>query len=57
MVVSETGKPMLVHVYRTTNTGRPYKPTKKYQKFILDGAKALGLPEECIESITTETID
>jgi hypothetical protein len=48
---------MLVHVYRTTNTGRPYKPTKKYLKFILDGAKALGLPEEYMESITTGTID
>lgn len=57
MVVSETGKPMLAHVYRTTNPRGPDKPTKRYFRYIVDGAKALGLQEEYIESITTETID
>ena len=57
MVVSDTGTPMLAHVYRTMNPKGPYKPTKLYLKYIQDGAKALGLPQRYIESITTETID
>ena len=57
MVISEEGKPMLAHVYRTTNPRGPFKPTKKYLKYILDGARALGLPEEYIKTIEVETLD
>ena len=57
MVVSEQGKPMLAHIYRTTNSRGPFKPTKHYLKYILDGARALELPEEYIKALTVETID
>jgi gamma-glutamylcyclotransferase (GGCT)/AIG2-like uncharacterized protein YtfP len=57
MVVSEEGKPMLAHVYRTTNPRGPFKPTKKYLNYILDGARALGLPEEYIKTLEVETLD
>ena len=57
MVVSEQGETMLAHVYRTTNPRGPFKPTKKYLNYMLDGARALGLPEEYIKSLTVETID
>ena len=58
MVVSEAGEPMLAHVYRTTNPRGPFKPTKKYLKYMVDGAKALGLPQEYIAWFEEqETID
>ncbi|MFW6109264.1 MAG: gamma-glutamylcyclotransferase [archaeon] len=48
---------MLAHVYRTTNPRGPFKPTKEYLGYMIDGAKALGLPEEYIESLKVETTD
>jgi gamma-glutamylcyclotransferase (GGCT)/AIG2-like uncharacterized protein YtfP len=57
MVVSEAGEPILVHVYRTMNPRGPFKPTKVYLKYMIKGAKALGLPEEYIETLQRETID
>lgn len=57
MVVSDKGIPMIAHTYRTTNPRGPFKPTKQYLKYILDGAKALGFPDEYINSIKTETRD
>ena len=57
MVISEQGEPMLAHVYRTTNPRGPFKPTKQYLKYMLDGARALGLPEEYIKSLERETVD
>ena len=58
MVVSEAGEPMLAHVYRTTNPRGPFKPTKLYLKYMVDGAKALGLPQEYVTWFEEqETID
>lgn len=58
MVVSEAGEPMLAHVYRTTNPRGPFKPTKRYLKYMVDGAKALGLPQEYVAWFEEqETID
>jgi gamma-glutamylcyclotransferase (GGCT)/AIG2-like uncharacterized protein YtfP len=57
MVISEVGTPMLAHVYRTTNPRGPFKPTKKYLKYMLDGAKTLDLPKEYIIGVGRETID
>ena len=58
MVVSEAGEPMLAHVYRTTNPRGPFKPTKRYLKYMVDGAKALGLPQDYVAWFEEqETID
>jgi len=58
MVVSEKGEPMLAHIYRTTNPRGPFKPTKKYLRYIIEGAKTLGLPEEYISQFSNlETVD
>jgi len=58
MVVSEEGEPMLAHVYRTTNPRGPFKPTRRYLRYMVDGAKALGLPPEYIALFEeVETVD
>jgi gamma-glutamylcyclotransferase (GGCT)/AIG2-like uncharacterized protein YtfP len=58
MVISEEGTPMLAHIYRTTNPRGPFKPTKRYLKYIVDGAVALGLPEGYISIFEEqETVD
>jgi hypothetical protein len=58
MVVSEAGEPMLAHVYRTTNPRGPFKPTKLYLRYMVDGARALGLPAEYIAWFEEqETVD
>jgi gamma-glutamylcyclotransferase (GGCT)/AIG2-like uncharacterized protein YtfP len=58
MVVSEEGKPMIAHVYRTTNPRGPFKPTKKYLGYMIDGAKQLGFPREYIAELeAVETVD
>lgn len=57
IVVSEAGEPMLAHVDRTNNPHGPFKPTKKYLKYMLDGAKSLGLPEDYFKSLTVEAVD
>lgn len=57
MVISDVGEPMLAHVYRTTNPRGPYKPTKEYLNHILNGATALGLPEEYIKTLNVETVN
>ena len=52
------GEPMLAHVYRTTNPRGSFKPTRRYLNYIVEGAKALGLPEEYIAQFTAlETVD
>jgi gamma-glutamylcyclotransferase (GGCT)/AIG2-like uncharacterized protein YtfP len=56
MVVSETGKPMLAHVYRQVILEDHINQLKNISN-IFARAKALGLPKKYIESITTETID
>ena len=58
MVVSEAGEPMIAHVYRTTNPRGPFKPTKRYLRYLVDGAKALGLPPGYVAQFEEEeTID
>jgi gamma-glutamylcyclotransferase (GGCT)/AIG2-like uncharacterized protein YtfP len=58
MVISEEGEPMLAHIYRTTNPRGPFKPTKEYLNYIVEGAKALGLPQEYISQFSNvETVD
>ncbi len=58
MVVSEAGEPMLAHVYRTTNPRGPFKPTERYLRYMVDGAKSLGLPPEYIAKFEEqETVD
>ena len=58
MVVSELGEPMRAHVYRTTNPRGPFKPTRLYLGYIVEGAKALGLPEEYVAQFKSlETVD
>ena len=58
MVVSEAGETMIAHVYRTTNPRGPFKPTKKYLRFMVDGAKALCLPAGYIVELeAVETVD
>ena len=57
MVVSESGEPMLAHVYRTTNPRGPFNPTRLYLKYMIDGAKTLGLPDEYIATLLRETVD
>lgn len=58
MVVSEAGEPMLAHVYRTTNPRGPFKPTRRYLRYMVEGAKALGLPQEYIAQFEgLETVD
>jgi len=57
MVVSEDGQPMLAHVYRTTNPRGPFKPTKLYLNYMIDGARTLGLSPEYIKSLERETVD
>lgn len=57
LVVSEAGEPMLAHVYRTMNPRGPFKPTALYLKFMIEGARALGLPGEYIETLQRETVD
>ena len=43
---------------RTTNPRGPFKPTKLYLKYMVDGAKALGLPQEYVTWFEEqETID
>jgi hypothetical protein len=49
---------MLAHVYRTTNPRGPFKPTKLYLKYMVDGARALGLPAEYVAQFEEqETVD
>ena len=49
---------MLAHVYRTTNPRGPFKPTKKYLAYMVDGAKVLCLPAEYIAELeAVETVD
>lgn len=58
MVVSEQGEPMLAHVYRTTNPRGPFKPTRRYLRYMVDGAKALGLPADYVAQLeAVETVD
>ena len=58
MVVSEQDEAMLAHVYRTTNPRGPFKPTKKYLAYMVDGAKVLCLPAEYIAELeAVETVD
>jgi gamma-glutamylcyclotransferase (GGCT)/AIG2-like uncharacterized protein YtfP len=58
MVVSEAGELMLAHVYRTTNPRGPFKPTRRYLRYMVDGAKALGLPPEYVAQFEdVETVD
>jgi gamma-glutamylcyclotransferase len=57
MVVSEAGEPMLAHVYRTQNPRGPFNPTKLYLKYMIEGAKALGLSDEYITTLQRETVD
>ena len=57
MVISEDCEPMLTHIYRTTNPRGPFNPTKLYLKYMIDGARTLGLPEKYIKTLERETVD